>query len=166
MSHIKLDVIGFGNNEMAYGIPTQDRIHMAIFGEVGSGKSETMKLLIAQNINRNQGFLLIDPHGMLARDVLELIPKEKWEKVIYISPASIHQSGRTVRINPLEYKTDEERYIVAMSFVNALHNLHKDAWGDRLEAILRNACNALVEVEGSTLRDLRMLVSDQRARSI
>jgi len=97
---------------------------------------------------------------------LQLIPKDKWEKVIYISPASIHQSGRTIRINPLEYKTDEEKYIVAMSFVNALHNLHKDAWGDRLEAILRNACNALVEVEGSTLRDLRMLVSDQRARSI
>lgn len=166
MTHIKLDVIGFGNDEMAYGIPSQDRIHMAIFGEVGSGKSETMKLLIAQNISRNQGFLLIDPHGMLARDVLELIPKEKWEKVIYISPASIHQSGRTIRINPLEYKTDEERYIVAMSFVNALHNLHKETWGDRLEAILRNACNALVEVEGSTLRDLRMLVSDQRARSI
>jgi DNA-binding PadR family transcriptional regulator len=158
--------MGFGNDKMAYGIPIQDRIHMAIFGEVGSGKSETMKLLIAQNINRNQGFLLIDPHGMLARDVLELIPKEKWEKVIYISPASIHQSGRTIRINPLEYKTDEERYIVAMSFVNALHNLHKETWGDRLEAILRNACNALVEVEGSTLRDLRMLVSDQRARSI
>jgi len=163
---LKLDVIGFGNDEMAYGIPTQDRIHMAIFGEVGSGKSETMKLLIAQNIKRNQGFLLIDPHGMLARDVLQLIPKDKWEKTIYISPASIHQNGRTVRINPLEYKTDEEKYIVAMSFVNALHNLHKDAWGDRLEAILRNACNALVEVEGSTLRDLRMLVSDQRARSI
>ncbi|MEM4252874.1 MAG: DUF87 domain-containing protein [Candidatus Nitrosotenuis sp.] len=166
MSQTKLDVIGFGNDDMAYGIPAQDRIHMAIFGEVGSGKSETMKLLIAQNITRNQGFLLIDPHGMLARDVLELIPKEKWEKVIYISPASIHQSGRTIRINPLEYKTDEERYIVAMSFVNALHNLHKETWGDRLEAILRNACNALVEVEGSTLRDLRMLVSDQRARSI
>jgi len=163
---VNLDVIGFGNDEMAYGIPTQDRIHMAIFGEVGSGKSETMKLLIAQNINRNQGFLLIDPHGMLARDVLELFPKEKWERVIYISPASIHQSGRTIRINPLEYKTDEERYVVAMSFVNALHNLHKETWGDRLEAILRNACNALVEVEGSTLRDLRMLVSDQRARSI
>jgi hypothetical protein len=158
--------MGFGNDDMAYGIPTQDRIHMAIFGEVGSGKSETMKLLIVQNINRNQGFLLIDPHGMLARDVLELIPKEKWEKVIYISPASIHQCGRTIRINPLEYKTDEERYVVAMSFVNALHNLHKETWGDRLEAILRNACNALVEVKGSTLRDLRMLVSDQRARSI
>ncbi|MCA2003262.1 MAG: DUF87 domain-containing protein [Candidatus Nitrosotenuis sp.] len=166
MPKVKLDVIGFGNDEMAYGIPAQDRIHMAIFGEVGSGKSETMKLLIAQNINRSQGFLLIDPHGMLARDILELIPKEKWEKVIYISPASIHQSGRTIRINPLEYKTDEEKYIVAMSFVNALHNLHKETWGDRLEAILRNACNALVEVEGSTLRDLRMIVSDQRARSI
>ncbi len=166
MSQIKLDIIGFGyDDKTAYGIPTQDRIHTAIFGEVGSGKSETMKLLIAQNISRNEGFLLIDPHGMLARDVLELIPKDKWNKVIYISPASIRQTGRTVRINPLEYKTEDERYIVAMSFVNALHNLHKETWGDRLEAVLRNACNALVEIKGSTLRDLRMLVSDQKARS-
>ncbi len=77
VTQIKLDVIGFGDDDTAYGITTQDRIHMAIFGEVGSGKSETMKLLILQNINRNQGFLLIDPHGMLARDVLQLIPKDK-----------------------------------------------------------------------------------------
>lgn len=36
--------------------------------------------------------------------------------------------------------------------------------GDRLEAVLRNAANALVEVKGSTLRDMRMLITDTRFR--
>ncbi len=162
----ELDFIGFGEDGSAFGIPSKERGHTALFGEPGSGKSETLKLLIYQNIKRKQGVLLLDPHGMLAREALGLIPRENWNDVVYINPSSISKYGRTVRINPLEVKNDDERYIIAMSFVNALRNLHKDSWGDRLEAILRNACNALVEIPDSTLRDLRMLVSDDRARNI
>jgi DNA-binding MarR family transcriptional regulator len=156
----KLDIIGFGDEGAGYGIPANERIHIALFGETGSGKSETIKLLIKQCVLRNEGFMLIDPHGMLARDVLQLIPKEKWNDVIYINPATSLRYGRAVRINPLEHLTNEDRYIVAMSFVNALRNLYRESWGDRLEAVLRNAANALVEVEGSTLRDMRMLITD------
>jgi len=156
----KLDIIGFGDEGAGYGIPSNERIHIALFGETGSGKSETIKLLIKQCVLRNEGFMLIDPHGMLARDVLQLIPKEKWDDVIYINPATSLRYGRAVRINPLEHLTNEDRYIVAMSFVNALRNLYRESWGDRLEAVLRNAANALVEVEGSTLRDMRMLITD------
>lgn len=163
MDSSKQTVIGFDQNK-AFVIT--DRIHIAIFGEVGSGKSETMLLLMMQNIKKGEGFMFIDPHGMAARDILSMIPKNRWDDVIYINPSSIYRYSKTVRINPLEVKNSDERYIVAMSFVNALHNLHYDAWGDRLEAILRNACNALVEIEGSTLRDLRMLISDPRMRNI
>lgn len=162
-----IDVLGYGSNNTAYGIYSRDRIHIAIFGETGSGKSITQLGLIKQNIERNEGFLLIDPHGMLARDVLLLIPTEKWKNVIYINPMTSTPEwfGRTVKINPLECKRPEDRYIVAMSFVNALKNLYHESWGDRLEAILRNAINALVELEGSTLRDLSMLITDAKFRA-
>jgi len=160
----KLDIIGFGDDGSGYGILADERIHIAIFGETGSGKSETIKLLIKQCILRDEGFMLIDPHGMLARDVLSLIPTEKWDNVIYINPNTSMWYAGVIKINPLEHKTAEDRYIVAMSFVNALRNLYRESWGDRLEAILRNAANALVEVEGSTLRDMRMLITDSKFR--
>lgn len=162
---VDVDVLGFGNDKGdVFGIPSKERIHVAIFGEVGSGKSETLKLLIYQNICKEQGFLLVDPHGMLARSVLELIPRKDWEKVVFISPVTIRQNGRVVRINPLESKNKEDRYLVSMSFVNSLRNLYKDSWGDRLEAVLRNACNTIVEIPGSTIRDLQRIVTDRESR--
>lgn len=162
-----IDMLGYGQNNTAYGIYNRDRIHIAIFGETGSGKSITQLGLIRQNIERNEGFFLIDPHGMLARDVLLLIPRDKWNNVIYVNPMSATPEwfGRTVKINPLECKRPEDRYIIAMSFVNALKNLYHESWGDRLEAILRNAINALVELEDSTLRDLSMLITDAKFRA-
>lgn len=73
--------------------------------------------------------MLIDPHSMLARDVLSLIPKEKWENTIYINPVTSVRHGRVVRINPLEHTSSEDRYIVAISFVNSLRNLYRESWG-------------------------------------
>ena len=165
----KLDVLGFINQgETAVGIPNESRIHIGEFGEVGSGKSETLKTLMSQNINRAEGFLLIDPHGDMAREILGMIPKERWDDVVYVSLTSLSKFGRTIRINPLEIKSDAERTIIPMEVVSMFRNMYHEAgsWGDRLETILRNCCNGLVEIEGSTLGDIRRLVSDKKLREI
>lgn len=160
-------VLGYGTDGKGYGIYNKDRIHISIFGETGSGKSVTLLQLILQNILRDEGFLLIDPHGMLARNILSMMPKDRWDRVVYINPITSMEQwfGRVVKINPLECKRPEDRYIVAMSFVNALKNLYRDSWGDRLEAVIRNAANALVEIENATLRDMSLLVTDAKFRA-
>lgn len=160
-----IDIIGFSSYGRAYGIPSNDRIHTAIFGESGAGKSETMKLLIMQCIKRRQGFMLIDAHGMLARDILALMPRELWKNTIYINPATALWFNRVVSINPLAYSNDEEKHIVAMSFLNVLKNLYADSWGDRLETILRNAINVLLDNSKEvTLKDLRSFIINSEFR--
>jgi DNA helicase HerA-like ATPase len=70
-------IIGYdGYRHVFYAINVKDRVHALVLGETGSGKSETLKLLMYHNILRKEGFMLIDPHGMLARDVLALLRKE------------------------------------------------------------------------------------------
>ena len=169
-----LDIIGFehddpaaygsGRRDVAFGISSADRIHAAIFGMVGSGKSSIIKLLAAQNIQRRQGFMVLDPHGELARDVMSMIPEGMHENVIYVNPASMYRYGRTIRINPLEVRREEERYVVVMAFVSSLYNLYKDSWGPRLETVLRNAATALVETKYNTLGNLSKIITDKKAR--
>ena len=115
--------------DRAFGISSKDRMHMAIFGLPGSGKSSILKLLIYQNIMRGEGFMVIDPHGELARDVLSMIPPDRYKDTIYVNPASLYRFGRTVQINPLQCRNPDEKFVVVMSFVNTLFNLYKDSWG-------------------------------------
>ena len=160
-----ITALGFDGKGMIAGIPRMEQIHTAIFGEVGSGKSIVDTILINQNINRDEGFMVVDPHGTLAQDVLRMIPEDKKKNVVYISLDAVRLWGKTVKINPLE-ATNTERYIVAMNLVNALRNLYHDSWGPQLESLLRNGANALVEIENSTLRDLVDIITDQKKREI
>ena len=134
---------------------------------MGSGKSSILKLLILQNIKRRQGFMVVDPHGELARDILSVIPRSMHDDTIYVNPASLYRFGRVIRVNPLQVDSADERYLVVMTFVNALHNLYRESWGPRLETILRNAANALVETRYNTLGNLSAMITDpDRRRSI
>jgi len=165
-SKSSITVLGFDDNSRAAGIPRKDQIHTAVFGEVGSGKSTVNTILINQNISRKEGFLVLDPHGSLAQDVIRMIPESEKERLVYISLDSVRRWGRTVKINPLEVRDPEERYPVVMNLVQALKNIYRDSWGPQLEMILRNAANALVEIEGSTLRDMVKIITDPRMRSV
>ena len=171
-----LDYVGFkyGNPaesptgadaETAYGISAQQRVHTAIFGLPGCGKSSIISLLAYQNIIRGEGLMVIDPHGELIRTIMSMVPQERHKDVIYVNPASLYRYGTTVQINPLEVKSEQERYIVVMAFVSMLYNLYKDSWGPRLETVLRNAANAAVESGKSRMQVISALITDESARA-
>jgi type IV secretory pathway VirB4 component len=167
LQHPDKIIIGYDDyRDKFYTIDANDRVHTLILGETGSGKSETLKLLIYHNIIRREGFMLIDPHGILARDTLSLLRKEYKEefnsKVIYINPEVTNY-----RINPLQIEDYKKKHIVLMSFISALKNLYEYAWGDRLETILRNAIHLLMEADPPvTLSKIAKVLADQRYRDM
>lgn len=81
------------------------RRHMYIIGKTGSGKSEFIKNLVAQDIKDGKGVAVIDPHGDLADGVLELIPKERVDDVVYFNPSDM---DRPMGLNMLEVPISEE----------------------------------------------------------
>jgi len=78
-----------GRDELVY-MPLDDRTtHTAIVGRTGTGKSTLLHNLIHQDILRNRGVAVIDPHGALVRDVLRWsIPPTRERDVVVIDLAN------------------------------------------------------------------------------
>ncbi len=78
------------------------RRHMYIIGKTGTGKSELMSDMILQDIRAGRGVCFIDPHDTIEK-ILELIPPERAEDVIYFDPSD---TQRPMGLNMLEAKTE------------------------------------------------------------
>ena len=76
------------------------RRHFYIVGQTGTGKSTMMEEMVKQDIKNGKGVCVIDPHGEFVEHVIECIPKERAEDVIYFDPADME---RPYGLNMLEY---------------------------------------------------------------
>ena len=85
------------------------RKHLALVGKTGVGKSTLMKNMIACDIRAGLGCAVIDPHGGLVNDLLEMIPRHRTNDVIYLNPAG---RSRVLGLNLLTNVKPEERPLV------------------------------------------------------
>ncbi|MDR2203393.1 MAG: TGBp1 family protein, partial [Nitrososphaerota archaeon] len=98
--------------KMKRGVQKSDRIHTLVMGFPGCGKTRFLLSQIKQHIDHKEGFMVIDLHSDLTNLVLTHIPKEQWDRVIYINPWSAFEAkydNRVVQINFLESKDPFER---------------------------------------------------------
>jgi hypothetical protein len=161
-----LGVDGLGDG---YGVYESDRIHTAVFGFPGTGKTTLLLSLVLQHIRRDEGFMVVDPHGDLAKKVLTHIPKEKWGRVVYIDPLTAFDEnyGMVVQINFLEYKGWLNRDLVARTFMDSLSKIYTRFWGPRLDMILLNALYLLLGGKGEMapkLSDLYRVLANENFR--
>ena len=164
----ELELLGqttFREELKAFGIKKSDRRHhLYIVGKTGTGKSTLIKNMVIQDMRLGHGVALVDPHGDLVEDLLNFIPKERTNQVVYFNPAD---TSYPVAINILEAKGDDEKHLVASSLVSVFKHLWKDFWGPRLEHILYNCVLALMDTPGQTLLGVyRMLVDEAYRKSI
>ena len=136
------------------------RLHLAIFGQTGTGKSTLLKSLILQDIEAGRGCMLLDPHGDLADELREHIPRNRTDLVCVIDPADL---ARAVAINPLFAVPPDERHRVAEEIVavfSAIWELSPAAT-PRLLHILTNSLAALLDLPtGASLVGLPRLLVD------
>ena len=62
------------------------RQHTYIVGQTGTGKSTLMKTMIVSDMKAGNGITVIDPHGELYNDLLEMIPENRKDDVILMDP--------------------------------------------------------------------------------
>jgi hypothetical protein len=138
------------------------RTHTWIIGRTGTGKSTLLKFLIAQDLRAGRGCCLIDLHGDLAREVLDLVPSERAGHVAYVSPLDDAPIG----VNILERVPVEDRHTVTSAVVS----IFKDVFGSgilaRSEDILRNSVSALLDIPESTLLWLPRFITDHPWREV
>jgi GTPase SAR1 family protein len=142
-----------------FGIYQSDRLfHVVMFGQTGTGKSTLMKKMMSQDLEQKQGFCLIDPHGDLAKEVMQLAGNQAryWEPADQNCPLGY---------NPLSFVSDEYRPLVASGLIETLKKQWADAWGARMEHLLRYAVLALLEHPNSDLRDIIPLFTNKAYRT-
>src|ERR1700722_13523647 len=90
--------------------PEERRRHLYVVGQTGTGKSTLLLNLIAQDLAAGEGLALLDPHGDLARDVLDRIPRQRSNDLVYINP---YDYDRPIGFNPLSAVPHDLRALVA-----------------------------------------------------
>lgn len=139
------------------------RRHMYIIGKTGTGKSEFLKEMILQDIEAGRGVCAIDPHGEFVEDILELMPPERAEDVIYFNPSD---TERPMGMNMMEAKTEEQKHFVASSVIGLMYKLydpHKTGIiGPRFEHAIRNAMLTIMSKPGGTFIEIVRILTDAK----
>ena len=134
-----------------FGIGLSDRLlHLYLVGMTGTGKSTLLENMVQQDVTGGRGFCLIDPHGDLAEQVHKSlsVPHHYWD---------VADPDCPLGYNPLARVSEEYRPLVASGLIEALKKQWPEAWGARMEHLLRHAVLALLEQDQADLRDIMKL---------
>ena len=144
-----------------FGIRQADRFsHIYTIGKTGVGKSTLLEALARQDLDAGRGFCLIDPHGDLAERMCEAADASG-RPFIYMDAAVPTQP---YGYNPLRRVKEDKIPLAVSGLMDAMKKLWSDAWGVRMEHVLRSSLYALIERDGSTLPDILRLYSDKAYR--
>ena len=144
------------------GIKQSDRLsHLYVIGKTGVGKTTLLETLITQDIAAGRGCALIDPHGDFVERVVAAIPPARQSDVIYLD---VPDAGQPYGYNPLARVNFELRPLVASGLMDVLKKMWDDAWGVRMEHILRNTLLALLDQPAAILPDILLMLSDKEFR--
>jgi energy-coupling factor transporter ATP-binding protein EcfA2 len=161
--------IGFynfrGNRDKKFGIKIDDRRrHIYLVGKTGVGKSTLLENMAIADIQSGKGVAIIDPHGELAEKMLDFIPENRLDDVIYFDPSNMDYP---FAFNPMEQVGTEFRHLVASGIMSVFKKIWIDAWSARMEYILNNTLLALLEFPDSTLLGiLRMFAEPDYRKQI
>lgn len=147
----------------AFGIRQADRLsHIYVIGKTGTGKTTLIETLFEQDLHAGRGCALIDPHGDLAEEILARHHAQLGNRLIYLDAA---KAGQPFGYNPLRRVRDEKIPLAVAGLIETLRKLWPDAWGVRMEHVLRNSLYALIERPDSNLTDILRLYVDKAFRA-
>ncbi len=153
----------FKNRPAIFGLKDTDRRrHVWAIGKTGTGKSTLIANMAIDDLKKDRGIAVIDPHGDLSDILLDYIPSHRINDVIYFNPAD---RDFPVVINPLEVTNKQEAELVVSGIVSIFNKIFGASWGPRLEYILRNSLLTLSEVPNTTLKDVPQILTDQSFRN-
>ena len=152
----------FRNQRKKFGIKTDDRRrHMYLIGKTGMGKTVMIKNMAIQDIQEGKGVGFVDPHGEAAEELLDFIPANRVNDVIYFNPADLDYP---IAFNIMEKVDVEHRHLVASGLMGVFKKIWPDVWSARMEYILNNSILALLEYPGSTLLGVNRMLADPEYR--
>lgn len=153
----------YRNQNKKFGIKIDDRRrHMYVVGKTGMGKSALLENMAIQDIQAGNGLAFVDPHGEAAEKLLNYVPSERVNDVIYFNPSDLDYP---LAFNVMENVSSEYRHLVASGLMGVFKKIWPDVWSARMEYILNNCILALLEYPNATLLGVNRMMSDTEFRS-
>lgn len=148
--------------QVPFGIKSKDRDrHMYVIGKTGMGKSTLLENMAIQDIRNGEGLAFIDPHGGTVERLLEYIPEERINDVVYFAPADM---DFPIAFNVMEDVGYDKRHLVVSGLMATFKKIWEDAWSARMEYILTNTLLALLEYPDATLLGVNRMYTDKDFR--
>lgn len=153
----------FHNQKLRFGIKKIDRRkHMYVVGKTGMGKTTLLENMAMQDIQNGEGMAFIDPHGDTAYKLLDFVPPERINDVIYFDPADVNFP---IALNVMESVDPDRRHFVASGLMAVFKKIFgPDVWSARMEYILGNTILALLEYPESTILSINPMLAVKEFR--
>ncbi len=138
------------------------RRHMYVIGQTGMGKSVFLENIAYQDMLAGRGFAFIDPHGDAVEALLQRIPQNRIDDVIYFDPADI---DHPVGMNMFEFTHPDQKDFIVQEGINMLQSLfdpsNQGFFGPRGQHMFRNAALLLMaDPNGATFIDIPQCFTD------
>ncbi len=152
----------FRNQFRKFGIKLDDRRrHMYVVGKTGMGKTTLLENMVLNDIYAGHGIGLVDPHGDFAEKIINFIPANRINDVVYFNPADIDYP---IGFNILETVRPEQKHLVSSGLMAVFKKIWPDVWSARMEYILNNTILALIDFPGTTLLGINRMLADEEYR--
>jgi len=156
--HIGYNTYGWVKKKV--NLQFKDRFrHVYVIGQTGTGKTTLLYQMAIEDIKNGNGICYIDPHGDVAEQLLQHVPKERIDDLIYFD---LSNTEYPIAFNPLHADNDDEMDVVTNDLIEMFVSMygHEIFW-PRIQDYFRNACFLLMEQpEGGTLVDIMRLFTD------
>ena len=160
--------LSLGNQEVRF--PDNDRaLHTYLIGATGTGKSTLMCNMIIQDIYAGNGVAVLDPHGDLHNQIIDLIPAQRRKDVVLVD---FTDTDYPVGLNMLECSgenSDIQKGYIAQDMLSLFRSLFREspeAFGPMYEVYMRNTLLLLMSDPSgdATLLDLPRIFGDNTYR--
>jgi len=152
----------FRSQKKKFGIKIDDRRrHFYCIGKTGMGKSNLMENMVIQDIQKGRGIAYVDPHGEGAEKLLDFVPSDRINDVVFFNPADLDYP---IAFNVMEKVDFRYRHLIAGGLMGVFKKVWPDVWSARMEYILNNSILALLEYPDSTLLGINRMLADPEYR--
>lgn len=164
---VETDINYFGlanyrNQNRKFGIKLDDRRrHMYVVGKTGMGKTTLLENMVLNDIYAGHGIGYVDPHGDTAEKMLNFIPNNRINDVVYFNPADVDYP---IGFNILESVNPAQKHLIASGLMGIFKKIWPDVWSARMEYILNNTILALMDFPGTTLLGINRMLAEEEYR--
>lgn len=138
-------------------------MHCYALGKTGTGKTTLLETLARQDIGCGRGLALIDPHGDLVERLASFASECRDADLMYLNAPNASQ---VFGYNPLKRVHPSAIGLAASGLMEAFKKHWPDAWGVRMEHVLRQSLFALLEYGDADLSDILRLLTDKAFRKV